>query len=170
VRAAAKPAELAAVTYPQSTVARVDCPRAALCLILSSNLLTKSAPHLGQSLLACGLVTGAIGCSGGRAPLFRRRGLFGRRSFDVARFALLISFVQELVDHARASLLLDPSLLRFLLFSEELVIYFPAHCVLHRDRTNGMTIPQYRPQFQFLTIPGTAIASFLPSAVLNSTT
>src|SRR5262249_1342165 len=63
---------------------------------------------------------------GGRALLFRRRGLFGRRSFDVARFALLISFDQELVDHARASLLLDPSLLRFLLFSEELVIYFPA--------------------------------------------
>jgi NAD(P)H-binding len=87
----------------------------------------------------------------GRAPLFRRRGLFGRRSFDVARFALLISFAQELVNHARASLLLDPSLLRFLLFSEELVIYFPAHCVLHRDRTNGMTTPQYRPQFQFLT-------------------
>jgi hypothetical protein len=63
---------------------------------------------------------------GGRAPLFRRRGLFGRRSFDVARFALLISFVQELVNHARASLLLDPSQLRFLLFSEELVNLFPS--------------------------------------------
>ena len=102
-----------------------------------------------------GLVSGKLviyaAFGGGRAPLFRRRGLFGRRSFDVARFALLISFVQELVNHARASLLLDPSLLRFLLFSEELVIYFPAHCVLHRDRTNGMTTPQYSLQFQFLT-------------------
>jgi hypothetical protein len=64
---------------------------------------------------------------------------------------LLISFVEELVDHAHASLLFDPNLLRFLLFSEELVIYFPAHCVLHRDRTNGMTTPQYRPQFQSAT-------------------
>ena len=54
--------------------------------------------------------------------LFRSRGLFRRRSFDVALFALLISFVEELVDHARASLLFDPNLLRFLLFSEELVI------------------------------------------------
>src|SRR6516165_4887916 len=102
-----------------------------------------------------GLVSGKLviyaAFGGGRAPLFHRRGLFGRRSFDVARFALLISFVQEVVNHARASLLLDPSLLRFLLLSEELVICFPAHCVLHRDRTNGMTTPQYRPRFQFLT-------------------
>jgi hypothetical protein len=37
------------------------------------------------------------------------------------------SFAQELIDNASALLLLDPSLLRFLLFSEELVVYFPAH-------------------------------------------
>ena len=98
-----------------------------------------------------GLVSGKLPLRRWPRALFRRRGLFGRRSFHVARFALLISFVQELVDHASASLLLDPSLLRFLLFSEELVIYFPAHRVLHRDRTNGMTTPQYRPQFQLLT-------------------
>ena len=80
--------------------------------------------------------------------LFRRRGLFDRRSFDIALFALLISFVQELVDYARASLLLDPNLLRLLLVSEELVIYFPAHCLLHPRRTNGITTPQYRSQLQ----------------------
>ena len=34
---------------------------------------------------------------------------------------------KELVDDASALLLLDPSLLRFLLFGEELVVYFPAH-------------------------------------------
>jgi hypothetical protein len=67
--------------------------------------------------------------SGGRVRLFRRRGLFDRRSFDLALLALLISFVQELVNHAGAPFLLDPNFLRFLLFSEELVIYFPAHCV-----------------------------------------
>jgi hypothetical protein len=64
--------------------------------------------------------------SGGRVRLFRRRGLFDRRSFDVALFALLISFVQELVNHARAPFLLDPNFLRFLLFSEELCNLFPS--------------------------------------------
>ena len=59
--------------------------------------------------------------------LFRRRDLLDRRCFDVGLFTLLIGFVQELVDDASALLLLDPSLLRFPLFGEELVVYFPAH-------------------------------------------
>ena len=54
--------------------------------------------------------------------LFRRRALLDRRCFDVGLFTLLIGFVQELVDDASALLLLDPSLLRFPLFGEELVV------------------------------------------------
>ena len=59
--------------------------------------------------------------------LFRGRNFFDRCSFDVSLFALFSGVAQELVDNARALLLLNPSLLHFLLFSEELVVYFPAH-------------------------------------------
>jgi hypothetical protein len=59
--------------------------------------------------------------------LFRRRDLLDRRSFDVGLFALFIGLVQELIDDANTLLLLDPSLLRFLVFGQEFVIYFPAH-------------------------------------------
>lgn len=57
---------------------------------------------------------GAIG-----AQLFCRCNLFDRRSFDFGLLALFIGFVQEPIDDARTLLLLDPSVLRFLLFSEE---------------------------------------------------
>jgi hypothetical protein len=53
--------------------------------------------------------------------LFRRRDLLDRRSFDVGLFALFIGLVQELIDDA------NTSLLRFLVFGQEFVIYFPAH-------------------------------------------
>ena len=59
--------------------------------------------------------------------LFRRRDLLDRRSFDVGLFALFIGLVQELIDDANTLLLLDPSLLRFLVFGQDFVIYFPAH-------------------------------------------
>jgi len=57
--------------------------------------------------------------------------LFDRRSFDLGLLALCIGVVQEPVDDACTLLLLDPSVLRFLLFSEEFVVYFPTHWVLH---------------------------------------
>src|SRR5262249_978357 len=63
--------------------------------------------------------------------LFRRCDLFSRRSFDLGLFTPLIGVVQELVNQGSASVLLDPRFLRFLLFSEELVINFPAHWFLH---------------------------------------
>ena len=63
--------------------------------------------------------------------LFRGSYFSGRRSFDIGLFAVFIGVGQELVDNASALLLLDPSLLRFLLFSKKLVIHFPAHDVLH---------------------------------------
>src|SRR5262249_12473304 len=66
--------------------------------------------------------------------LFGRRSLLDRRFFDLAPIALVISFVQELADDACTSLLLGPNLLRFLLFNEDVVIYFPAHRVLHPRR------------------------------------
>jgi hypothetical protein len=59
--------------------------------------------------------------------LFRRYDLVDRSSFGLCVIALLIGLVQKLVDNTSALLLLDPSLLRFLLFGEELVVYFPAH-------------------------------------------
>jgi hypothetical protein len=72
-----------------------------------------------------------------RGGLFRRCDLFNPRSSDCS-FALLIGLVQEPVNEVSASLFLDPPLLRFLLFSEELVIYFPAHGFLHsRDGINA---------------------------------
>jgi hypothetical protein len=59
--------------------------------------------------------------------LFRRYDLVDGGSFSLCVIALLIGLVQELVDDARALLLLDPSLLRFLLRGEDLVVYFVAH-------------------------------------------
>jgi len=61
------------------------------------------------------------------AGLLRRRGLFNGHSFDVGVFVLLIGLIQESVDDVSALLFLDPSFLRFRLFGEELVVYFPAH-------------------------------------------
>jgi len=64
--------------------------------------------------------------------LFCGRSLFGRRSFDFGLLALFIGFVQEPIDDAGTLLLLDPSVLRFLLlFSEKFVVDFPTHWVLH---------------------------------------
>ena len=71
-----------------------------------------------------------LNCSRFRAvagELFCRRDLFDGRSFEVRLFALFIGVVQELVDDASALLLLDPSLLRFPLRGEDLVVYFVAH-------------------------------------------
>ena len=64
--------------------------------------------------------------------LLCRRRLFDRRSLDVGLFTLLIGLVQEGVDYARALLLLGPRFSRFLQLSEELVVDFPAHGILHR--------------------------------------
>ena len=63
--------------------------------------------------------------------LFRRYDLVHGGPFSLCVIALLIGLVQELVDDARALLLLDPSLLRFLLRGEDLVVYFVAHRILH---------------------------------------
>ena len=65
------------------------------------------------------------------AELFCRCNLFDRRSFDFGLLALFIGFIQEPIDDARTLLLLDPSVLRFLLFSEKFVVYFPTHWILH---------------------------------------
>jgi hypothetical protein len=59
--------------------------------------------------------------------LFRGYDLVDRGAFGLCVIPLLIGLVQELVDDARALLLLDPSLLRFPLRGEDLVIYFVAH-------------------------------------------
>jgi hypothetical protein len=59
--------------------------------------------------------------------LFRRYDLVDRSAFGLNVVALFIGLVQELVDDASALLLFDPSLLHFLLFGEEIVVYFPAH-------------------------------------------
>ena len=64
--------------------------------------------------------------------LFCGRNLFGRRCFDLDLLALFIGLVQEPIDDARTFFLLDPSVLRLLLLSEEFVIDFPTHWVLHR--------------------------------------
>ena len=59
--------------------------------------------------------------------LFRGYDLVDRGAFGLCVIPLLIGLVQELVDDARALLLLDPSLVRFPLRGEDLVIYFVAH-------------------------------------------
>src|SRR5262249_10157144 len=61
--------------------------------------------------------------------LFCRRDLFLRGLAGL--FGLLIRILQELVDHPDPLRLLDLVLLRFLLFLEEPVVYFPTHRVLH---------------------------------------
>src|SRR5262245_50758900 len=66
--------------------------------------------------------------------LFCGCSLFDRRCFDLGLLALLIGVVQQPIDDARTLLLLDPSVLRFLLLGEEFVVYFPTHWVLHRRR------------------------------------
>jgi hypothetical protein len=77
----------------------------------------------GRSRAECGARSPAG--AGLWAHLFCRCSLFDR--FFGGLFALSIGFVQEPIDDARTALLFDPSLLRFLLFGEELVISFPAH-------------------------------------------
>ena len=64
--------------------------------------------------------------------LFCGRNLFERRCLDLGLLALFIGLVQEPIDDARTFFLLDPSVLRPLLLSEEFVIDFPTHWVLHR--------------------------------------
>ena len=64
--------------------------------------------------------------------LFCRCNLFDRRCFDFGLLALVIGLVQEPIDDAGTLLLLDPSVLRLLLLSEQFVIDFPTHWVLHR--------------------------------------
>jgi len=63
--------------------------------------------------------------------LFCRCNFSDRRSFDFSLLSLFIGFVQEPINDARTLLLLDLSVLRFLLFSEEPVVYFPTHWILH---------------------------------------
>jgi hypothetical protein len=64
--------------------------------------------------------------------LFRSYDLIDLRLFGLRIVGLFIGLAQELVEDACTLLLLDPSLVRFLLFGEELVVYFPAHRILHR--------------------------------------
>jgi hypothetical protein len=59
--------------------------------------------------------------------LFRSYDLVDLRLFGLRIVGLFIGLAQELVEDACTLLLLDPSLVRFLLFGEELVVYFPAH-------------------------------------------
>jgi len=59
--------------------------------------------------------------------LLRRRYLFDLSSFNVGAFALFIGFVEELMNNARSLFSPDSRFLRFLLFSEKLVVPFPAH-------------------------------------------
>jgi hypothetical protein len=49
------------------------------------------------------------------------------RLFGLRIVGLFIGLAQELVEDACTLLLLDSSLVRCLLFGEELVVYFPAH-------------------------------------------
>jgi hypothetical protein len=64
--------------------------------------------------------------------LFCGGSLFDRRCFDLGLLALLIGFVQQPIEDAGTLLLLDPSVLRFLLlFSEKFVVDFPTHWILH---------------------------------------
>jgi len=65
------------------------------------------------------------------AGLLYTRHLFVRRSFDVGFVALSIGLVQEVVDDDGPLPLLDLSFARFFLFSEQLVVNFPAHRDLH---------------------------------------
>src|SRR5262249_42008138 len=90
--------------------------------------LTQSAHSVRQVLTAYRLW----------AHLFCRCSLFDR--FFSGLFALSIGFVQEPIDDARTALLFDPSLLRFLLFGEELVISFPARWVPVHNRTGGNAV------------------------------
>src|SRR5271166_5127600 len=68
------------------------------------------------------------GSMSARSPLFRRRTLLDRSCLGLGLVALLIGLAQKRLDDAGALLLLpDPGFLRLLLFSQELVVYFPAH-------------------------------------------
>jgi hypothetical protein len=76
-------------------------------------------------------------CSPAGAGLWAQRlfcgcNLFDRSCLDFGLLALFIGLVQEPIDDARTFFLLDPSVLRLLLLSEEFVIDFPTHWVLHR--------------------------------------
>jgi hypothetical protein len=59
--------------------------------------------------------------------LFRSYDLVYLRLFGLRIVGLFIGLAQELVEDACTLLLLDSSLVRCLLFGEELVVYFPAH-------------------------------------------
>jgi hypothetical protein len=59
--------------------------------------------------------------------LFRSYDLVYLRLFGLRIVGLFIGLAQELVEDACTLLLLDSSLVRYLLFGEELVVYFPAH-------------------------------------------
>jgi hypothetical protein len=59
--------------------------------------------------------------------LFRSYDLVDLRLFGLRIVGLFIGLAQELVEDACTLLLLDSSLVRYLLFGEELVVYFPAH-------------------------------------------
>ena len=65
------------------------------------------------------------------ASLLYRRGLFNGRSFDVDFVALFIGLMQEMVDDAGSLLLFDLGFARLFQFSEQLVVNFPAHWLLH---------------------------------------
>ena len=81
--------------------------------------------------------------------LFRGYDLVDRGAFGLGVIPLLISLVQELVDDARALLLLDPSLLRFPLRGEALRNLFRSTLNPPSvNGTNGMTTRQYTPQFR----------------------
>jgi hypothetical protein len=56
----------------------------------------------------------------------------GATSLTEVASVFFIGLVQEPIDDARTLFLLDPSVLRLLLLSEEFIIDFPTHWVLHR--------------------------------------
>jgi hypothetical protein len=59
--------------------------------------------------------------------LFRGCDLFNRRCLSVGLLGWSISLGQELVDYTSALLLLDASLMGFVLFGPKVLVYFPAH-------------------------------------------
>src|SRR5215470_18715676 len=88
------------------------------------------------------------------ASLLYRRGLFNGRSFDVDFVALFIGLMQEMVDDAGSLLLFDLGFARLFQFSEQLVVNFPAHWLLH--------LPELGAEVLHPTEPADGIAAMCP--------
>src|SRR5215470_15575048 len=81
------------------------------------------------------------------ASLLFRRDLFDRRSFDVSFVALFIGLIQELVDDAGSLLLFDLGFPRLFQFSEQLVVNFPAHWLLHLTELGAEVLHPTEPAY-----------------------